>query len=199
MPASVVESIPSVILAGLALAALFTLFAAGLFAVGERWFPSRRAAGTRTDSGVDRRRAEIREYLREIGERYAEDHPVAGTPVAFYLPERDVAVTFDAHAFFRIQNTTDTYVILVEHEMPGRHLGRRLPFDVPEVRTDPANFQETVRIAYEALGLPRTASRTEIKSAYRDRVKDVHPDHGGDEESFRQLQEAYVTAKEHAE
>ncbi|MCU4741423.1 J domain-containing protein [Natronoglomus mannanivorans] len=197
--ASVVESIPPSVLAGLVLGGLFTVFAAGLFVVGERWFPSRYGTEPRTYSGEDRRRTEIRDYLREIGERYAEDHPVAGTSVAFYLPERDVAVTFDAHAFFRIQNTTETVVILVEHEMPGRHLGRRLPFEVPEIRTDATDFQETVRIAYESLGLPRTASRSEIKSAYRDRVKDVHPDHGGDEESFRQLQEAYVTAKEHAD
>lgn len=199
MPSSVVESIPPSVLAGLTLGVLFALTATGLFVLGERWFPSDRSTGSRRYSSEDRRRTEIRDYLNDIGERYAEDHPVAGTRVAFYLPERDVAVTFDPRAFFRIRNTTETHVILVEHEMPGRHLGRRLPFEVPEIQTDPADFQETVRIAYEALGLPRTASRTEIKSAYRDRVKDVHPDHGGDEESFRQLQEAYVTAKENAD
>lgn len=200
MPASVVESIPPSVLAGFALGALFTVFAAGLFVVGERWFPSRQSEEyTNTYSSEGRRRAEIRAYLQRIGERYAEDHLVIGYPVAFYLPARDVAITFDAHAFFRIQNTTETYAILVEHEMPGHHLGTRLPFDVPEIPTEPAEFHETVRIAYEALGLPTTADHEEIKSAYRTRVKEVHPDRGGDEESFRRVQEAYVTAKEHAD
>ncbi|WP_255170232.1 J domain-containing protein [Natrononativus amylolyticus] len=199
MPETVVDAIPPAVLAGLALGAIFTVFAAALFLLGERLFPSRSAATTRTYSSEDRRRTEIRDYLGEIGERYAEDHPIAGTTVAFYLPERDVAVTFDAHDFFRIQNTTDTYVVLCEHEMPGPHLGGRLPFEVPELESGPTDFQETIRLAYEALGLPTTATRDEIKSAYRRQVKEVHPDHGGDRESFRRVQEAYVTAKEHAD
>ncbi|MFC4247501.1 J domain-containing protein [Natribaculum luteum] len=199
MPTDVVDAIPPVVLTGLALGAIFTVFAAGLFFVGERLFPNRSPGSERTYSSEDRRRVEIREYLQRIGERFAEDHPIAGESVEFYLPERDVAVTFDAHAFFRIQNATDTYPILVEHEMPGSHLGRRLPFEVPEVGPDPMDFQERTRLAFEALGLPTTADRDEIKSAYRERVKEVHPDHGGDEESFRRVQEAYVTAKEHAD
>lgn len=194
-----VDAIPPAVLAGLALGVLFTLFATGLFVLGERFFPSRQSTSGQTDAGEDRRRNEIRGYLQEIGERYTEEHPIGGTTVAFYLPARDVAVTFDAHDFFRIQNATGTYVILVEHEMPGVHLGSRLPFDVPEVQKDPIDLQDTVRRAYDALGLPTTADQDEIRSAYRRRVKEVHPDHGGDEESFRRVQEAYVTAKEHAD
>lgn len=199
MPASVVDTIPQTILAGVTLGAVFTLFAAGLFTVGERLFPSPVTTSTQAYSGEDRRRAEIRDYLRSIDERFAEDHPVAGTAAAFYLPERNVAVTFDAHDYFRLQNVTDVDVVLVEHEMPGHHLGARLPFEVPDVSTEPMALQETIRVAYEALGVPTTANREEIRSAYRDRVKEVHPDHGGDEESFRRVQEAYVTATEHAE
>lgn len=199
MLSSVVESIPPSVLAGLALGALFALTATGLFVLGERWFPSDRSTGSRRYSSEDRRRTEIRDYLNDIGERYAEDHPVGGTRVDFYLSERDVAVTFDAQAYFRIRNATETHVVLVEHEMPGSHLGARLPFEVPERELDPADFHETARRAYEALGLPPTASAAEIKAAYRDRVKEVHPDRGGDEESFREVQEAYATAKEHAD
>ncbi|GAB3024474.1 J domain-containing protein [Natronobiforma cellulositropha] len=197
MPANVVESIPPSVLAGLVLGGLFSVFAAGLFLVGERLFPSRQPAETAYSSDA-RRRAEIRTYLERIGERYVEDAEVAGQRVAFYLPTRDVAVTFDAQAYFRIGNATGTYAILVEHEMPGHHLGGRLPFDVPELERELRDARDPVAVAYEALGLPATADQAQVRAAYRDRVKDVHPDHGGDEASFRRIQEAYVTAKEHA-
>ncbi|MFC4990260.1 J domain-containing protein [Saliphagus infecundisoli] len=203
MPGRVVEgleTIPPAVLAGLALGAAFAAVAAILFVLGERWFPTRRASEPRY-SGEGRRRREIREYLGEIGERYAEDHPIAGHPVAFYLPERDVAITFDAHAFFRLRNTTGTAVVLVEHEMPVAHLGARLPFETPDPSPEPARsaFAERVGNAYGTLGLPTTASSGEVRSAYRERVKEVHPDHGGDEAAFRELREAYATARDHAD
>lgn len=193
---------PAWLLAGAGLFAVTTVLVAALFVVAERRYPSPRQRTGRRLSGANRRRTEIREYLSAIGERYAEGHPVAGEPVDFYLPERDVAITFDAGAFFRIQHT-DTYPILFEHEMPGHHLGSRLPFETPEVSlgsdddraSDP---EETIRSSFRSLGVPRGASADEVRSAYRERVKEVHPDHGGDQEEFRRLREAYVTAKEHA-
>lgn len=199
---SVFEEIPPTVLTGLLLGALFALFAAGLFVLGERLFPTETVTGQSTanqstPSSEDRRRVEIREYLTAIDERYAEGYPIAGHSVAFYLPERDVAVTFDAQAFFRIQTVSETAVVLCEHEMPGSHLGDRLPFDVPDVEMEPTDYEDPIQDAYEALGLPESASNDEITAAYRERVKEVHPDHGGDKESFRQVQEAYATVKEH--
>jgi len=206
VPTSVLEVIPPTVLAGLALGGVFTLFATALFALGERLFPSdpvSYADETATYSSEQRRRQEIRRYLGEIGERYAEEYPLegTGTRVAFYLPERDVAVTFDPQTFFRIQNISDTYVILAEHEMPGVHLGHRLPFEVPEIEREPAMtaFQSRVRTAYQTLGVSSTANSDEIRDAYRERVKQVHPDRGGDEAAFREVQEAYATVKEHAD
>jgi curved DNA-binding protein CbpA len=43
------------------------------------------------------------------------------------------------------------------------------------------------------------ATSDAVRDAYRAQVKDVHPDHGGDRESFRRLREAYTMAREHAE
>ena len=44
---------------------------------------------------------------------------------------------------------------------------------------------------YEVLGLPRNASRSEIKNAYRSLAKERHPDHpNGSAEAFSLLQEA---------
>lgn len=46
---------------------------------------------------------------------------------------------------------------------------------------------------YEALDVPDTASKEEIRKAHRKRVRKVHPDAGGDTESFALVQRAYET------
>ena len=45
--------------------------------------------------------------------------------------------------------------------------------------------------AYDVLGVSPDASADEIQRAYRRKVKEVHPDHGGSEEKFVQVQSAY--------
>jgi hypothetical protein len=44
---------------------------------------------------------------------------------------------------------------------------------------------------YDILGVARDAGEEQIKVAYRKRAKAVHPDSGGDTETFSQLQKAY--------
>jgi hypothetical protein len=151
--------------------------------------------------GDAKRRAEIRSYLRAIGEPFAEDRDVEGESVAFYLPPREVAITFDARAYFRLRRA-GIRVVLCEHEMPGAQLGRRLPFDAPEPDRGPAApdaAPDSVATAFDRLDLPPTATEAEVRAAYRDRAKETHPDRGGDEEAFRRVHEAYATAREHAE
>lgn len=45
---------------------------------------------------------------------------------------------------------------------------------------------------YETLGIPPGATPAEVKSAYRQRAREVHPDHAGNEAQFRALREAYM-------
>lgn len=198
--------LPDWLVVGLALGVLFSLFAAGAFLAGTRLFP-----GPETDRGPrataeDRRRAEIRGYLHWLDEEFAEDRPVGGHHVAFYLPRRDVAITFDARAYFRILGT-GTHPVLVEHELPGAALGPRLPFETPD--PDPEAFDGTTResadpdedpesVAFAELGLQTGATLSEVKAAYRDQVKAVHPDQGGDRREFQRLREAYTVARDAA-
>jgi hypothetical protein len=46
---------------------------------------------------------------------------------------------------------------------------------------------------YEILQLPADATLDEVKAAYRHLAPQVHPDHGGSHERFRQVREACVT------
>ncbi|MXR22027.1 DnaJ domain-containing protein [Halobacterium sp. PCN9] len=189
---------------GLAITGAVAVLTAALFAFAQRRFPTPPVSPASRRSGEWKRRREIRQYLRAIDEPFAEDHFVAGRHVAFYLPGRDVAITFDAPAYFRIRNA-GTHVVLAEHEMPGWALGARLPFETPDVADefgagtgdarDDADRVDSVEAAFRTLGVPRTASEGDVKAAYRERVKDVHPDHGGDRETFERVREAYATAR----
>jgi hypothetical protein len=168
------------------------------FVLAERLLPASGSYHRYDTGGESRRRSEFRDYLDAIDEQYAEDHPVSGQSVAFYLPERDVAITFDPKAYYRIERT-ETVPILVEHEMPGSALGSRLPFETPEVEFGEDDDRDPIRGAFAELGVPVTASIEEVTQAYRQRVKEVHPDQGGDEAEFKRVREAYTTAKEHAD
>lgn len=44
---------------------------------------------------------------------------------------------------------------------------------------------------YDILGVPKTASTDQIKSAYRKRARDTHPDRGGDGDKFAEVTRAY--------
>lgn len=193
--------LPQWLTAGLAAGLALSVVIAGLFVAAARLSPMPASDPSERVSGVDRRRAEIREYLGAIDEPFLEDHAIRGETSAFYLPRRDVAITFDAQAYFRLADTP-THPVLCEHEMPGSHLGRRIPFETPAPERE-SRFEEAARdpveAAFRRLDLPTGADAESITDAYREKVKEVHPDQGGDREEFRRVREAYATAKNHAE
>ncbi|MFB6117313.1 J domain-containing protein [Halosegnis sp.] len=47
------------------------------------------------------------------------------------------------------------------------------------------------REAYETLGLDPGAEEAAVRRAYREQVKETHPDRGGDEEQFKRVTAAY--------
>jgi DnaJ-domain-containing protein 1/uncharacterized membrane protein len=198
VPIALGGALPTWLVAGLALGAIASVIVAVIFYVGERLYPSADHSASGATRGSLRRHAEIREYLAAIGEPFIEDYERGEMTIAFYLPDRDVGITFDPRVLFGLDEAS-THVILCEDEMPAANLGRRLPFEVSESPTTPPTSSDPVDAAYEYLGLPRDASTNEVKDAYRAQVKDAHPDRGGDSETFKQLQEAYTTAKNDAD
>ena len=190
--------LPRWLVVGLALGLAASAGVAAVFLAANRWFPDPPAETGATVDGTVRRQAEIRDYLRRIDERYAEEYDLDGVRVAFYLPERNVAITFDARAYFRLKRSdSDLFVVLCEHEMPGHTLGRRLPFEVPDVFLGPDREDDPTTAAFEALGLPPGADEDDVERAYREQVKEVHPDQGGSREEFTRVREAYATALNH--
>ncbi|KAK2080159.1 hypothetical protein QBZ16_000012 [Prototheca wickerhamii] len=49
---------------------------------------------------------------------------------------------------------------------------------------------------YDILGVPRTASETEVRKAHRKLALKEHPDKGGDPEKFKEINEAYETLRD---
>ena len=217
-------SLPSWLVSGLLLGVAASVVVAVVFALGERYIPDpdpdRNGRGV---GGPGRQRAEIRAVFDAADEPFLEDYELGNTTVAFYLPDRDVAITFYPRAYLRLADGP-THVVLCEHEVPGAAIGRRLPFDLGvdarERRTGAgprggragprsgprsgpggaaaAQRADPVGDAFEFLDLGRDADADEVQSAYREQVKELHPDQGGSEEEFKRLQEAYTTAKEYA-
>ena len=195
MPIELVGQLPPWLVAGILLGVVASTAIAAVFYLGARIFPDSTATG-RKQYGSPRRHAEIRSYLSAIDEPFIEEYEQAGSSVEFYLPDRDVGITFDPGVLFALEETA-THIILCEDEMPAANLGKRLPFSVPEPHTKPTT--DPAADAFEYLGVPENASPSEIKSAYRSQAKELHPDHGGTTEEFKQLQTAYATAKSSAD
>lgn len=65
----------------------------------------------------------------------------------------------------------------------------------PEADDGPAPAPSNLDMCYRLLGLSPSATWEDIERAYRAKAKKHHPDHGGDEDAMRALNEAYQLLK----
>ena len=73
-----------------------------------------------------------------------------------------------------------------QRQQQRRQQGRRA------TGTPTANSGLSAAEAYQRLGLDPSADQSTVKSAYRQKVKEVHPDtDSGDEQAFKEVKEAY--------
>jgi molecular chaperone DnaJ len=49
---------------------------------------------------------------------------------------------------------------------------------------------------YEVLGVAKSASGDDIKKAFREKARRLHPNSGGDEDTFKELAEAYAVLQD---
>lgn len=66
----------------------------------------------------------------------------------------------------------------------------------PRDRSPRSSSGPTRAEARDVLGVGASADESEIKRAYREKVKEVHPDRGGDEATFKRVTAAYDRLRE---
>jgi hypothetical protein len=94
-----------------------------------------------------------------------------------------------ARAWIRVLRGEQAWPSKASRE-PRGSMGRDRPSsDVP------TGESEERTSVWEVLGVTRDVTEAELKAAYRRRALEMHPDHGGDDESFRRLLRAYAEAQ----
>lgn len=73
----------------------------------------------------------------------------------------------------------------------SRNRGRRTRRGRSRTQRSTRGSGQTRREAYNTLDLDPGSEKSEIKRAYRKKVKTTHPDRGGDEEAFKEVTDAY--------
>ena len=187
----VVTALPGWLSSGLLLGLVLTTVIGVVFLLGVWRYPDATRSAPSGSSMTDRRRRALAQYLRAAGEAVQTECTVAGVPVDLYLPARDVALVFAPPAYFALRETS-TQVILCELEAPPAAIGRRLPFLSAPRASDRGDADLTQ--AFAILGVPTDADPAALRAAYRERVKDCHPDQGGDPAEFARVRRAYERA-----
>jgi hypothetical protein len=188
----VLATLPGWLSAGLLFGVILTGVIGVVFLIGISRFPSPGPHVAPGSSITDRRRRALARYLRDAGEQVHTRVTVRDVSVAVYLPMRDVALVFAPYAYFTLRETP-TQVILCELEARPAAIARRLPFLTPPHR--PGSVRSRSSDAYAVLGVSTDADAATLRDAYRRRVKDCHPDQGGDPAEFARVQRAYEEAR----
>jgi len=114
-----------------------------------------------------------------------------GVVVRFQKDGEDMAAACDAWTSPR-DNAQDLYHYLNETRMMEQRGTVTAEHEYEKLRL-PSGDEDAVvgePSPHVVLGVERDASSDEITDAYRDKLTEVHPDHGGSEDAFKRLQSA---------
>jgi len=114
-----------------------------------------------------------------------------GVVVRFNKDGEDMAAACDRWNSPR-DNAQDLYHYLHETRMQEQRGTVTAESEYEKLRLPSGDEDATVAEppAHRVLGVEPDASPAEVKAAYRERLKEVHPDHGGSEEAFKRVQRA---------
>lgn len=134
---------------------------------------------------------------------------LAGTGVLFvilgtvinlvFLP---LAIPFGIAAYFLWQDATGRLADRLRARVSWRHAARRRQQSRTNRRRrrdvhGEARSEQSAAEARGILGVDRGADAATIRQAYREHVKEVHPDtEGGDEQAFKRVTTAYETLRD---
>lgn len=173
------------------------------------------------DPGAYRRKtqADLREQARDRVATFLDEHDVAyetdrdfgtsaGTVTApFYIPDEDAAVILDDwYEEYLLSKHADVATVIVELHVTPEHqllplrrlLGIEADADTdaePSVSVGAAETDAATVLDLES----RDVTVSELKSAYRERIKETHPDQNDAadaEEQFQRVQQAYEDLRE---
>lgn len=109
--------------------------------------------------------------------------------VSFYIPDRDASIILGDRYKEHLVSKLDISSIVIEIHEPRETQIKRISkfFGIEKQLTSieaPQNFREVLEVGKEA-------SEEGIKKAYREKVKETHPDLDGSKEEFMKVKKAY--------
>jgi hypothetical protein len=146
--------------------------------------------------GADRYRYEFDAQQRKTDQRpYARANPDdPGFVLRWRMDDADYAVACDTHTRLRDNVRQAGLYLREKRRMENRPVATG-ESEFANARLPPADGDTDAVVAGEPpahtiLGVDRDASPEKIRAAYRERVKETHPDQGGDEAEYQRVQEA---------
>jgi curved DNA-binding protein CbpA len=99
----------------------------------------------------------------------------------------DVVVVDEAHSFKNSESQRSQSLTAFLKNIERSELEQDWTFTCPF-----KHKQEEIPNHYKTLGIEPTASSEEAKKAYRVKASETHPDHGGTDDTFRSVNQAYM-------
>lgn len=149
--------------------------------------------GKTTDDLFNKSLTRIEKFLKVNGIEYQKDKKFnideKEVFVSFYIPKRNASIILDDRYKEHIVSKLDISSIVLETHEPREKQIERLSkfFGIKNQSTS----IEVPKDCKEILGVEGEISKEEIKKAYKEKVKETHPDLDGSKEEFMEVKNAY--------